>query len=252
MSDDPPAQASAAGPSDEGLADPRELLLSLRRLAALQSLTSALLNDLNELLMVLGEQLQGLLSEVDAEHPLRGLVHRLQGVGERVEELARELRSHGREAAELLDDGTEAVDSDLAGPQTAPPPRAPASPPLALIVEDQALVRSYLAELLRREGYEVLVADCAERAQALLESCERPLGLLLADVVLPGDSGPALARELLRRQPGLPVLFISGYPPDARGVSAEDLGGAPLLLKPFGSDELLAAIREVRRTAGLR
>ena len=84
-----------------------------------------------------------------------------------------------------------------------------------------------------------------EEALALASARAEPLDLLLTDVVMPHLGGAELAQRLVARQPGLPVLFMSGYTDGAiqqqHGVLAE---GVSLLEKPFTRDQLA---RQVRR-----
>lgn len=112
-----------------------------------------------------------------------------------------------------------------------------------LFVEDEEVVRRYLARLLRHQGHSVKEARDAEHALELFE--EGATDLLISDVFLPGINGKALADRLRARAPALPVLFISGYSDQVlgeRGVLAE---GTHLLHKPFSISELQAKIAEV-------
>ena len=91
----------------------------------------------------------------------------------------------------------------------------------------------------------VLEAGSADAALAIAREHVGPIHLLLADVVLPGASGPTLAGELLSRRADLKVLFMSGYTEDAivhRGVLARSTA---FINKPFSGDNLAAKVREV-------
>jgi signal transduction histidine kinase len=99
-----------------------------------------------------------------------------------------------------------------------------------LVVDDEQVVRDLLAQLLRDQGYEVSLAASPDDARAL----KGPFDVLLTDIVMPGTSGPDLATEIDARH----VLFMSGYDQDAL-VRAD----APFLQKPFGRDDLAAAVR---------
>ena len=71
------------------------------------------------------------------------------------------------------------------------------------------------------------------------------IDLLLTDVVMPGMSGPQLAATLTTTRPGLPVLFVSGFVDDAereRFVALQPM--SRFLPKPFGMDQLAAAVHE--------
>ncbi len=119
-----------------------------------------------------------------------------------------------------------------------------------LLVEDAELVRNLARQVLEGAGYRVLEAANAEAAIAL---CERINGdridLLLTDVIMPGMSGNDMSRILLKKQPGMPVLYMSGYTDDAivqHGVLEE---GINFLQKPFTPCALASKVREVLDTA---
>ena len=132
----------------------------------------------------------------------------------------------------------EAVDP---GP-TEPVPTATEGSERLLLVEDNDSVRSLAAQALRRRGYTVYEARNAEEAlEWSLNSPHKP-NLLITDVMMPGLSGPNLAARLLRRNPTLRVLYMSGYADDeiVEGTSWE---GVPLLQKPFTPGQLAERVR---------
>lgn len=86
---------------------------------------------------------------------------------------------------------------------------APASALAVLVVEDNLDSQFLVCEMLKAYGY---VADGIAHAEGALEMlAARPYQVLFTDVGLPGMSGVALARLALARQPGLRVIFASGY-----------------------------------------
>ena len=95
---------------------------------------------------------------------------------------------------------------------------------------------------LRDLGYTVTEAGGAAAALAILEA-GLPVDLLLTDIVMPDMGGRELATRLTDRQPDLPVLFMSGYDPEA--VFGDGLleSGLPFLSKPFDSEMLAARVR---------
>jgi two-component system cell cycle sensor histidine kinase/response regulator CckA len=109
-----------------------------------------------------------------------------------------------------------------------------------LLVEDEAPVREYAAVCLRGLGYRVLEASGPREALACAH--RHPVDLLLTDVVMPEGGGRALAEELTRREPGLPVLFMTGYADDlvTRGGLAS---GAALMQKPLTRQSLAFEVR---------
>jgi two-component system, cell cycle sensor histidine kinase and response regulator CckA len=89
-------------------------------------------------------------------------------------------------------------------------------------------------------------------ALALAEAHPGPIDLVVTDVIMPRMSGPDLAARLRARQPGIRVLYVSGYTADQLQAQA-DLGReATLLAKPFASDGLLRKVREVLDRPQLR
>jgi len=82
--------------------------------------------------------------------------------------------------------------------------------PAVLVVEDEALVRMYAADVLEDAGYEVIEAGNAQQALAQLEA--RPdLEVIFTDINMPGEmNGFDLAREVHQRRPGIAVILTSG------------------------------------------
>lgn len=112
-----------------------------------------------------------------------------------------------------------------------------------LVVEDQADVRNYAASALKAYGYRVFAASNAREAVIVAE--KEAIDLLLTDVVMPHVSGRALEQMLARIQPGINVLFMSGYTDNViahHGVLEE---GANFIQKPFSPEELARKVRVV-------
>ncbi len=114
-----------------------------------------------------------------------------------------------------------------------------------ILAEDEAQLRVLMVRYLSGLGYRVLAAADADEAQAIARSCEVPPDLLVTDVILPGSlRGDGLARKILEQFPGIPVLFISGYPSDFIGRSGALDEGTTLLQKPFRPEVLGMAVRQ--------
>jgi NO-binding membrane sensor protein with MHYT domain/CheY-like chemotaxis protein len=114
-----------------------------------------------------------------------------------------------------------------------------------LVVEDDASIRALVVRVLEQRGYTVLAAASPGEAVALAGERRAPIDLLLTDVMLPEMSGPELAKILTASQPGLPVLYMSGYT-DTTVVRGGHLdAGATFIAKPFGPEPLLRKVREV-------
>jgi signal transduction histidine kinase/CheY-like chemotaxis protein len=127
--------------------------------------------------------------------------------------------------------------------------KPPARPPSAagetvLVVEDEPAIRSLACEMLEGQGYRTLSAGSGEEALGLAVRHAGPIHVLLADVVMPGLAGPALAERFAVVRPGARVLYMSGYAGDdlARRGLPED--ATHLVPKPFTADLLGRRVRE--------
>ena len=114
-----------------------------------------------------------------------------------------------------------------------------------LLVEDEPAVRESTERSLIASGYSVLAAANADQARLIFRACSDGVHLLLTDVIMPGDSGPALAAELVKAQPALRVLYMSGYTANELGPHGLARPDAPLLRKPFTIAQLTQRLRSV-------
>jgi PAS domain S-box-containing protein len=116
-----------------------------------------------------------------------------------------------------------------------------------LVVEDEDPIRRMLMETLCECGYTVLPVGNAQDAMVLAQSARQKIDLLITDVVMPGRSGPELAKDFRKARPGVPVLLISGHAGKmlaGHGVIPADVN---LLTKPFTSQALAQAVGEALR-----
>ena len=114
-----------------------------------------------------------------------------------------------------------------------------------LVVEDEEAVRYLTRALLERSGYRVVDAANPHDAEAVFNEQTDSIDLLITDVVMPGSSGPALFKRLAERQPGLKVLYMSGYT-DSTIIREGRLDtGGTFMQKPFTGDGLVRKVREV-------
>ena len=114
-----------------------------------------------------------------------------------------------------------------------------------LLVEDQPEVLRLASQTLDREGFSVLEAASAAQARELFSHHGGRVDLLLTDVVMPRESGTELAAALLRENPGLTVLFMSGYGGLHGQESFDASQEQAFLQKPFTPEGLLLKVREV-------
>jgi two-component system cell cycle sensor histidine kinase/response regulator CckA len=116
--------------------------------------------------------------------------------------------------------------------------------PTVLVVDDDPNMLEGVREILEAQGHRVLKAISGEEALRVAEAHHGPIALLLADVVMPGLSGPEVAGRLRATRPGTKVLFMSGFTTEvvfSRGLDPGD----PFIVKPFRPDALVRKVQEV-------
>jgi DNA-binding response OmpR family regulator len=111
-----------------------------------------------------------------------------------------------------------------------------------LLVDDDAMLRSILAQALADEGFAVLTAETGEQALAIASTLDGQLSLVVTDVLLPEMDGLDLAAGLASLKAPPAVLFISGV------TASQDMPG-PLLAKPFGPTAFLKQIARMLPSA---
>ena len=115
-----------------------------------------------------------------------------------------------------------------------------------LLIEDDPVLRSGLAELFTREGYRVIEAGSVREARAKLDSAVQ--GIVM-DVGLPDGDGVALCREWRARGESRPILFLTAKDEEMDVVRALDSGGNDYVTKPFRMQELLSRVRVLMRSS---
>jgi two-component system, cell cycle sensor histidine kinase and response regulator CckA len=114
-----------------------------------------------------------------------------------------------------------------------------------LLVEDSEPLRKLAKSFLDSRGFQVLSAESGEDALEVAKRFGGPFDLLLTDVVMPGMNGRILAENLLLRQPGIKVLYMSGYTDSFIAGHGVLDPGIHLLHKPFIEEVLIRKVREV-------
>ncbi len=113
-----------------------------------------------------------------------------------------------------------------------------------LVVEDEESFSEALSFMLRREGYDVAVAE--DGGKALEEFDRNGADLVLLDLMLPGVSGTEVCR-LLRQRSAVPIIMVTAKDSEVDKVVGLELGADDYVTKPFSSRELVARIRAVMR-----
>jgi two-component system cell cycle sensor histidine kinase/response regulator CckA len=112
-----------------------------------------------------------------------------------------------------------------------------------LLVEDEVDVRHFAVRALKRQGYQVLEAADGVEALEIMAANEGMIDIVVSDVVMPEMDGPALFKELRKRNPSIKVIFVSGYPNEAfrESMGSDNFAFLP---KPFSLPQLAAKVKE--------
>jgi two-component system cell cycle sensor histidine kinase/response regulator CckA len=111
-----------------------------------------------------------------------------------------------------------------------------------LLVEDNAGVRAFAAEVLSHAGYTVHTARHGGEGIEQMAKHESSIDVVVTDVVMPELGGRAMVEQLRKRRPQLPVLYITGYADDGCMIEELKATGARLLEKPFTAGALAEAV----------
>ena len=116
-----------------------------------------------------------------------------------------------------------------------------------LVVEDEASISEPLSFMLKREGFDVVLAETGD--QALKEFDRQGADLVLLDLMLPGLSGTEVCRQL-RLKSNVPVIMVTAKDSEVDKVVGLELGADDYVTKPYSARELVARIRAVLRRNG--
>ncbi len=115
-----------------------------------------------------------------------------------------------------------------------------------LVIDDDFQMREMLGVILERKGYDVKTASDGKAALQL--QSKKPFDIVITDIIMPEKEGLETISELRRGYPRLKIIAISGggqYKPEGYLELAKQLGADRVLAKPFGSWEILGAVREL-------
>lgn len=116
--------------------------------------------------------------------------------------------------------------------------------PHLLVVDDDERIRGLLQKFLMRNGFLVSIARDAAQARRLLAGLE--FDMLVLDVMMPGETGVTLTREL-RRSMAVPILLLTAKGETSNRIEGLEAGADDYLVKPFEPRELLLRINAILR-----
>lgn len=113
-----------------------------------------------------------------------------------------------------------------------------------LIVDDEEMLVELLRRMVERHGYKTITAIGAEQALTAYEHNKEAIVLVITDLVMPKMDGKALAKELMRRQPGIRILVSTGFSAENDISELLEDGVQGVVMKPYQSQQLLSKIEE--------
>jgi len=116
-----------------------------------------------------------------------------------------------------------------------------------LLVDDHAVVREGLKLILARMDENVQIGEASNADDALKLARQNHWNCALVDIAMPGKTGLELLKELKRLRPEMPVLILSMYPEEQYAVRMLRAGASGYLNKESAPEQLIGAIRAVRR-----
>jgi DNA-binding NtrC family response regulator len=114
-----------------------------------------------------------------------------------------------------------------------------------LLVDDEPSLLKMMGVYLGRLGYSVTMANSTEKAWAEVEAAPSGYAIAVLDASMPGLSMEDLALKMLRANPSLCVVAVSGYSVDTTAIEAAAPGRVTVLQKPFAPEMLAAAVRRM-------
>jgi two-component system cell cycle sensor histidine kinase/response regulator CckA len=113
-----------------------------------------------------------------------------------------------------------------------------------LVAEDHDGLRQLAFEILTNLGYQVLVAADGEQALREFQAHGHHIDLAVLDIVLPKLSGPEVYARIRKQNPGIPVIFATGYSTDIELLQKVQRQGLPVLQKPYSPRDLARKVRD--------
>lgn len=114
-----------------------------------------------------------------------------------------------------------------------------------LIVDDEAMTRDLISSILSSKGHTCVTAS--DGVEALDKASTEVFDVVITDIVMPNMDGIALTRELLKRNPSIPIMVITGFTDEHYYEESIEAGATDFINKPFSIAEFLARFQRMMR-----
>ena len=114
-----------------------------------------------------------------------------------------------------------------------------------LVAEDEEFVRFFLKTTLSKEGFKLIIAEDGEDALRKFKRHQDTISLAISDMVMPKMKGRVLYEEICKINPGIKMIFISGYSANMTQCSEMPRNQVGFIPKPFSKEDLLGKIRSI-------
>lgn len=237
--------ALAAEVSAEPVSDPARVAHALgeRGVDTSSGVIAGLAHHFNNTLMgILGASRMASRS-LEATDPARPYVDEITAQAEQGVALSARLLDIGQRAKAPSSEACSCASAENTASPRAEAASAPERTTSLLLVEDERLIRITLKHELQSLGYQVECAADGHEASRLIQARREPLDLLLTDVVVPGPTGPEIAKLVRAKWPTTRVVFMSAYPRDVLIQKGHIQAGQVTLEKPFTEEQLVGTLR---------
>ena len=120
-----------------------------------------------------------------------------------------------------------------------------------LVVEDEAAIREFVVINLQRAGYDVVEADCGEKALEFYEKEDKKFDIVVLDVMMPGMDGFAVCKEIRKQSNETGIIMLTAKTQEMDKVTGLMLGADDYVSKPFSPSELVARVDAVYRRVAI-
>lgn len=120
---------------------------------------------------------------------------------------------------------------------------------MALVVDDEELVRSLIVRFLETEGFVTVQAENGQQALRIAERLGSRISVVLLDLAMPGMDGARTLPQLRERLPDVPIVLMTGLVSGEADATMQSLEPDARVVKPFTFDQLTSAVETAMRSA---